>query len=86
MEEQRQWGKRRRGVVAAVVAALAVAVALPTSGALAGGGSPDSQASGGGVESAPVQDRGDQAPRDRDCPEKGGEEGGASGTDEAIEL
>jgi hypothetical protein len=86
MEEQRHWRSRRRGVVAAVVAALAVAVALPASGALAGGGSPDSQASGGAVESAPVQDRGDQAPRDRDCPEKGGEEGGASGADESIEL
>jgi hypothetical protein len=86
MEERRQPRSRARTVLAGVLAAVAVAVALPASGALAGGGSPDSQASGGGVESAPVQDRGDQAPRDRDCPEKGGEEGGASGADEAIEL
>jgi hypothetical protein len=83
MEEQR---KRRRGVLAAVLAAVAVAVALPASGALAGGDSPDSQGSGGGVDFAPAQDQRDQGPRDRDCPEKDGGQGGGSGSEEAIEL
>ncbi len=86
MEEQRHSGRRRRGVVARVVAAVAIAVALPASGALAGGNSPDSQATGGGVESAPVQDRRDQEPRDRACPEKRDGQGGASGSEDAIEL
>lgn len=85
MEEQRQPGRRRRGVIAGVLAAVAVAVALPASGALAGGSS-GSQDSGGGVESAPVQDRRDQGPRDRDCPEKRDGQGGRSGSEEAIEL
>jgi hypothetical protein len=86
MEEQRHLGRRHRGVVAGVLAAVAIAVALPASGALAGGNSPDSQASGGGVESAPVQDQRDQGPRDRDCPEKRDGQGGDSGSEEAIEL
>jgi hypothetical protein len=85
MEEQRRLGRRHRGVLAGVLAAVAIAVALPASGALAGGSS-DSQASGGGVESAPVQDQRDQGPRDRDCPEKRDGQGGASGSEEAIEL
>jgi hypothetical protein len=84
MEEHRQSGRRRRGMVAGVLAAVAVAVALPVSGALAGGSS-GAQAGGGGVESAPVQDRRDQGPRDRDCPEKRDGRGGGSGS-EAIEL
>jgi hypothetical protein len=86
MEEQRQLGRRRRGVLAGVLAAAAIAVALPVSGALAGSGSPDSQASGGGIESAPVQDQRDQGPRDEDCPEERGGQGGDSGSEEAIEL
>jgi hypothetical protein len=85
MEEQRQLGRRRRGMLAGVLAAVAVAVALPVSGALAGGSS-GSQASGSGVESAPVQDQRDQGPRDRDCPEKRDGRGGSSGSEEAIEL
>jgi hypothetical protein len=85
MEEKRQFGRRRRGILAGVLAAVAIAVALPASGALAGGSS-DSQGSGGGVESAPVQDQRDQGQRDRDCPDKRGGEGGASGSEEAIEL
>jgi hypothetical protein len=72
-------------MVAGVLAALAVAVVLPVSGALAGGSS-GSQADGGAVESAPVQDQRDQGPRDRDCPEKRDGQGGGSGSQEAIEL
>jgi hypothetical protein len=72
-------------MLAGVLAAVAVAVALPVSGAFAGGSS-DTQDSGSGVESAPVQDRRDQGPRDRDCPEKRDGQGGASGSEEAIEL
>jgi hypothetical protein len=86
MEEQRHSGRRRRGMVAGLLAAVAMAVALPASGALAGDSSPNSQASGSGVESAPVQDRRDQEPRDRDCPEKRDGQGGASGSEDAIEL
>jgi hypothetical protein len=72
-------------MVAGVLAAVAVAVALPVSGALAGGSS-GTQAGGGAVESAPVQDQRDQGPRDRDCPEKRDGQGGGSGSQEAIEL
>lgn len=86
MEEQRKPRSRRRGLVAGVLAALAVAVALPVSGAFADGDSSGSPATGGGVESAPVQDQRDQGPRDRDCPEKRDGPGGASGSEEAIEL
>lgn len=85
MEEKRKPRSRRRGVVAGVLAAVAVAVALPVSGAFAGDSS-GSQASGSGVESAPVQDQRDQGPRDRDCPEKRDGQGGSSGSEEAIEL
>jgi hypothetical protein len=86
MEEQGHSGRRRRGVVAGLVAAVAMAVALPASGALAGDNSQSSQASGSGVELAPVQDQRDQEPRDRDCPEKRDGQGGASGSEDAIEL
>jgi hypothetical protein len=85
MEEQRQLGRRRRGILTGVLAAVAIAVALPASGALAGGSS-DTRGSGGGVESAPAQDQRDQGPRDRDCPEKRDGQRGASGSEEAIEL
>jgi hypothetical protein len=86
MEQQRQSGRRRRRVLTGVLAAVAIAVALPASGALAGGDSTNPQASGGGVESAPVQDQRDRGPRDGDCPEKGGGQGGSSESEEAIEL
>ena len=75
---------RRRGLVAAVLSAAAVAVALPVSGALAGG---DSQS----VQTQPVQTQGETAPRDDsprnhdgDCPEKDGRGGSAS--DASVEL
>ncbi len=86
MEEQRQRGPGRRRMLAGVLAAVAVAVALPASGALAGGGSPDSQASGGRVESAPVQDQRDRGQRDGECPEKRDGQSEGSGSEEAIEL
>jgi hypothetical protein len=86
MKEKRHSGRRRRGVVAGVAAAVAIAVALPASGAVAGDNSAGSQASGSGVEFAPVQDQRDQGPRDRDCPEKRDRQGGASGSEDAIEL
>jgi hypothetical protein len=87
MEEQGKPMSRRRGVLAGVLAAVAVAVALPVSGAVADGdGSRSQTPSGGGVESAPVQDQRDQSPRDRDCPEKRDGQGGGSGSEEAIEL
>jgi hypothetical protein len=86
MEEQRQSGRRRRGIVAGVLAAIAVAVALPVSGAIADGDASGSQASGNGVRSAPVQDQRDQGPRDRDCPEKRDGQGGSSASEDAIEL
>jgi hypothetical protein len=86
MEEQRKPRRQRRGVLTGVLAAAAVAVALPVSGALADGDSSGSQAGGGGVESAPVQNQRDQGPRDRDCPEKRDGQGGGSGSEDAIEL
>jgi hypothetical protein len=92
MEERRQLGRRRRGMLAGVLAAAAIAVALPVSGAFAGGasgsqsGGGDVQSGGSDAQSAPVQDQRDQGPRDRDCPEKRDGQGGASGSEEAIEL
>jgi hypothetical protein len=86
MEEQRKPRNRRRAILAGVLAAAAVAVALPVSGAFADGDSSGSQASGGAVQSAPVQDQRDQGPRDRDCPEKRDGQGGSSGSEDAIEL
>jgi hypothetical protein len=75
---------RRRGLVAAVLSAAAVAVALPISGALASG---DSER----VQAQPVQTQGETAPRedsprnhDGDCPEKNGRDGSAS--DASVEL
>jgi hypothetical protein len=88
MEEKRQLGRRRRGMLAGVLAAAAIAVALPVSGAFADGssGSSGSQSSGGDVQFAPAQDQRDQGPRDRDCPEKRDGQGGEQGSQEAIEL
>ena len=75
MNEQ---GNRQRGIVAAVLGAAAVAVALPVSGALAGG------------ETAPTQAQEQPAPRDDsprnhgDCPDKDGR--GGSSSDMSVEL
>jgi hypothetical protein len=80
MKDSGNSGMRRRGLVAAILSAAAVAVALPISGALANG------------ESAPAQTqtqdqgapRGD-SPRDHgDCPDKDGQ--GGSGSDASVEL
>ena len=75
---------RRRGLVAAVLSAAAVAVTLPVSAALAGG---DSQS----VQTQPVQTQGETTPRDDsprdhdgDCPDKDGR--GSSGSDASVEL
>jgi hypothetical protein len=77
-------GNRRSGIAAAVLSAAAVAVALPVSGALAGG------------ESAPTQAQDQTAPRDdsprnhRDCPDKDGQGGSdsdaPSNSDTSVEL
>jgi len=78
MKEHRHSGMRRRGLVAAVLSAAAVAVALPISGALASG------------EAAPTQAQDQTTPRDGsprdhgDCPEKDGRNG--SGSDASVEL
>jgi hypothetical protein len=76
MEEHRNGKARRRGLVAAVLSAAAVAVALPVAGALASDGSGDSAEAG----SVPVQTQDRPAPRDDssprhdgDCPEKDGQ-------------
>jgi len=75
---------RRRGLVAAVLSATAVAVALPISGALASG---DSEP----LQTQPVQTQGETTPRDDsprnhdgDCPDKDGRGGSAS--DASVEL
>ena len=75
---------RRRGLVAAVLSATAVAVALPISGALASG---DSEP----LQTQPVQTQGETTPRDDsqrnhdgDCPEKDGRGGSAS--EASVEL
>jgi hypothetical protein len=73
----KEHGNRRRGIVAVVLSAAAVAVALPVSGALAG------------AETAPTQAQ-EPAPRDDsqrnhgDCPDNDGR--GASGSDASVEL
>ena len=79
----KEHGNRRRGIVAAVLSAAAVAVALPVSGALAG------------AETAPTQAQEQPAPRDDsprddsprnhgDCPDKDGR--GGSSSDTSVEL
>jgi hypothetical protein len=80
MEEQRQVGRRRRGVVAAILAAGALAVVLPASGALAG----DSESPASDAGSTPVQN--DRAPRDRDCPSDHGGRDDAPAPEGSIEL
>jgi hypothetical protein len=78
MGEHQHSGLRRRGLVAAVLSAAAVAVAVPISGALASGES----------ATTPTQDQ--SAPRDDsprkhgDCPHKDWR--GGSGSDASVEL
>lgn len=93
-EHQPSGTRRRRGVVAAILSAAAVAVALPVSGALAGG----DPASGESASRAavPTQARDQTAPRDDaprergDCPEKDGRgdsgSDSSSGSDASVEL
>ncbi len=75
----KEHGNRRRGIVAAVLSAAAVAVALPVSGALAGA-----------ETTAPTQAQEQPAPRDDsprkhgDCPDKDGR--GGSSSDTSVEL
>jgi hypothetical protein len=80
MKEHRN---RRRGIVAVVLSAAAVAVALPVSGALAGDDS-----TRGAPAATQAQDQTaprDNSPRDRgDCPDKDGR--GGSGSDASVEL
>jgi hypothetical protein len=78
MNEHRNSAPRRRGLVAAVLGAAAVAVALPISGALA---SSDSERAQTQDQSAPRDD----SPRNHgDCPDKDGRSG--SGSDASVEL
>ena len=92
MNDHRQSRMRRRGLVAGVLSAAAVAVALPVSGALAGGDSAGGDPASGST--APVQTQTtprDDSPRDRgDCPEKDGRGGSGSdapsGSDTSVEL
>jgi hypothetical protein len=86
MEEQRQVNRRRRGLVAAVLGAAALAVALPVSGAFAGDGSSGSSASGTGAGSVQVQNEQGPAPRDGDCPSERGGQGDAPEDESAVEL
>ena len=87
MKEHRHSKARRRGLLAAVLSAAAVALALPVTGAFADGDSGGSSAAG----NVPVQAQGEPAPRDgspprddRDCPEKDG--AGGSASDAAVQL
>jgi hypothetical protein len=87
MNEHEQAGKSRRGRIAAVLSAAALAVALPVGVAVASGGS-EGSGSTGGAATTQVQDeaspRGD-SPRDKgDCPENDGS--GRSGSDTSVEL
>jgi hypothetical protein len=91
VEEHRHNKTRRRGLLAALLSAAAVAVALPVTGALANG---DSGATAGGSSAAgslPVQTQDRPAPRDDssprddgDCPEKDG--AGGSVSDASVQL
>lgn len=78
MQEHENSRTRRRGLVAAVLGAAALAAALPISGALASG------------QSVPTQAQEQPAPRDDsprkhgDCPDKDGR--GGSESDTSVEL
>jgi hypothetical protein len=75
---EHEHGLRRRGLVAAVLSAAAVAVAVPISGALASG---EPAATRTQDQSAPRDD----SPRNHgDCPDKDGRSG--SGSDASVEL
>jgi hypothetical protein len=78
MTEHQHSGRKRRGLVAAVLSAAAVAVAVPISGALASGEPATAQ----------TQDRSaqrDDSPRNHgDCPDKDRRTG--SGSDTSVEL
>jgi hypothetical protein len=86
MEEQRQVNRRRRGLVAAMLGAGALAVGLPVSGALAGDGSSGSPASGSGAGSVPVQNEQGPAPRDGDCPFERDGQGDAPEPESSVQL
>jgi hypothetical protein len=82
MEEQRKVKPRRRRLVAAIIGAVAVAIALPASGAFAGGG----DAGSAPVQNEQVQNEQGHPGRDGDCPgERDGQgEGPESGS--SIQL
>jgi hypothetical protein len=91
MEERERSNGRRRGLVAAVLSAAAVAVALPVAGAFASGDSGTAAGDSGGATGVPVQTQEQPAPRDDtgprgdgDCPEKDG--GGGSSSDTSVQL
>lgn len=86
MNEQRPSRRRRRGLVAAMLSAAAVAVALPISGALASGEDAPTQAQGQATQTQNQTAPRDGSPRnhDGDCPEKDGR--GGSGSDTSVEL
>jgi hypothetical protein len=87
MEEQRQIRPRRRGLVAAILGAAALAIALPAGGALAGGGSSESSSSDGAAGAVPVQNEQDREKRDGDCPFERDRQGDDSpGSESSIEL
>jgi hypothetical protein len=90
VEEHRHSKARRRGLLAAVLSAAAVAVALPVAGAFANGDSGATAGGSSGAGSLPVQTQDQPAPRDEspprddgDCPEKDGARGSAS---DAVQL
>ena len=82
MNEHRNSATRRRGLIAGVLSAAALAVALPVSGALASGEAEPAQ--------TPTQTQDqttprDESPRDRgDCPDK--DRRGGSESDASVEL
>jgi hypothetical protein len=84
VEKQRNDKARRRGLLAALLSAGAVALALPVAGAFAGEDSGTTAAGSSAAGSLPVQTqdqpspRDDSSPRDGDCPEKDGAPGSAS--------
>jgi hypothetical protein len=83
-EQEKQTSGRRRGLVAAVLSAAAIAVALPVAGAFATGDSGTAAGDSAGTGNVPVQaqerpaPRDDSNPRDGNCPEKDGGSGGSS--------
>ena len=86
MSEQRPSRRRRRGFVAAMLSAAAVAVALPISGALASGDDAPTQAQNQATQTQSETAPRDGSPRnhDGDCPDK--DRRGGSGADTSVEL